>query len=255
MSDDAAARPASAPATASQAAEASTAPEPPKAAARLFGPALPVVRRYAELLAGPGVERGLIGPREVERLWDRHLMNCGAVAELVSPGARVVDVGSGGGLPGLVLAALRSDLQVILLEPLLRRTVFLSECIEELELSNAEVLRGRAEEWAGRMGADVVTARAVAPMERLVGWCLPLLRPGGQMLALKGDTAADELQSVAPSLRGLGATDWAVVDVGSSLGAAATKVVRIELGSAGYKKPTSRSKARSGRRVDRGPRG
>jgi 16S rRNA (guanine527-N7)-methyltransferase len=213
------------------------------------------VRRYAELLAGPGVERGLIGPREVERLWDRHLMNCGAIAELISPDTRVVDVGSGGGLPGLVLAALRPDLQVILLEPLLRRTVFLNECVEELKLSNAEVLRGRAEEWAGRMDADVVTARAVAPMERLVGWCLPLLRPGGQMLALKGDAAADELQAVAPSLPGLGAVNWAVVDVGASLGAAATKVVRIELGSGGYKQRTSRSQVRSGRRVRRGPRG
>ena len=230
-------------------------PDPPPAAADLFGSALPLIRRYAELLAGPGVERGLIGPREVERLWDRHLMNCGAVAELVAPGVRVVDVGSGGGLPGLVLAATRPDLRVILLEPLLRRTVFLGECIEELKLSNAEVLRGRAEEWAGRMEADVVTARAVAPMDRLIGWCLPLLRPGGRMLALKGEAAAEELQAVASSLPGLGAKSWAVVDVGASLGAAATKVVRIELGAAGYRQPTSRSQARSGRRIRRGSRG
>lgn len=230
-------------------------PDPPPAAADLFGPALPLIRRYAQLLAGPGVERGLIGPREVERLWDRHLINCGAVAELISPGVRVVDVGSGGGLPGLVLAASRPDLRVILLEPLLRRTVFLGECIEELKLSNAEVLRGRAEEWAGRMEADVVTARAVAPMDRLIGWCLPLLRPGGRMLALKGDAAAEELQAVAPSLTGLGAKSWAVVDVGASLGAAATKVVRIELGAAGYRQQTSRSQARSGQRIRRGSRG
>jgi len=229
--------------------------DPPSAAADLFGPALPLIRRYAELLAGPGVERGLIGPREVERLWDRHLMNCGAVAELISLNVRVVDVGSGGGLPGLVLAATRPDLRVILLEPLLRRTLFLGECIEELKLSNAEILRGRAEEWAGRMEADVVTARAVAPMGRLVGWCLPLLRPGGRMLALKGDAAAEELQAVAPSLPGLGAKSWAVVNVGASLGAAATKVVRIELGAAGYRQPTSRSQARSGRRMRPGSRG
>lgn len=230
-------------------------PEPPPAAVDLFGPALPMIRRYAELLAGPGVERGLIGPREVERLWDRHLMNCGALAELIAPGQRVVDVGSGGGLPGLVLAVTRPDLRVILLEPLLRRTVFLGECVEELELSNVEVLRGRAEEWAGRMEADVVTARAVAPMERLIGWCLPLLRPGGRMLALKGDAAAEELQAVAPSLPGLGAKSWAVVDVGSALGAAATKVVRIELGAAGYRQQASRGQVRSERRVRRRPRG
>jgi 16S rRNA (guanine527-N7)-methyltransferase len=172
-------------------------------------------------------------------------MNCAAVAELIPEGAHVVDVGSGGGLPGIVLAAARTDLRVTLLEPLLRRTVFLDECLDALELENAEVLRGRAEEWAGRMGADVVTARAVAPMERLVGWCLPLLRRGGRMLALKGDAAADELASVAPSLAKLGATEWSVVEVGEGLGSAATRVIRIDLGSEGAK--TARPARRSGR--------
>jgi 16S rRNA (guanine527-N7)-methyltransferase len=255
MSDHAEARPAAVSATDDNSPGSSTLPESPTAAAELFGASLSAIRRYAELLAGPGVERGLIGPREVERLWDRHLMNCGAVAELVGPGARVVDVGSGGGLPGVVLAASRSDLRVILLEPLLRRTVFLEECVEELKLANAEVLRGRAEEWAGRMGADVVTARAVAPLERLVGWCLPLLRPGGQMLALKGDAAVDELRAVAPSLPDLGAKSWDVVDVGAALGAAATKVVRIDLGRTGYRQGASRSQKRSGRGAPRGSRG
>jgi len=218
-------------------------PAPPEAAVELFGPALPLVRHYGELLAGPGVERGLIGPREVDRLWERHLMNCAAVAELIPEGAHVVDVGSGGGLPGIVLAATRTDLRVTLLEPLLRRTVFLDECLDALELQNAEVLRGRAEEWAGRMGADVVTARAVAPMERLVGWCLPLLRRGGRMLALKGDAAADELASVAPSLAKLGAKTWNVVEVGEGLGSAATRVIRIDLGTEGTKtiRPVRRS--------------
>jgi 16S rRNA (guanine527-N7)-methyltransferase len=224
-------------------------PAPPEAAVELFGPALPLVRRYGELLAGPGVERGLIGPREVDRLWERHLMNCAAVAELIPEGAHVVDVGSGGGLPGIVLAATRADLRVTLLEPLLRRTVFLDECLDALELENAEVLRGRAEDWAGRMGADVVTARAVAPMDRLVGWCLPLLRRGGRMLALKGDAAADELAAVAPSLKKLGATAWNVVEVGEGLGSAATRVIRIDLGAAGMKTP------RPERRSARGARG
>jgi 16S rRNA (guanine527-N7)-methyltransferase len=220
-------------------------PAPPEAAVELFGPALPLVRQYGELLAGPGVERGLIGPREVDRLWERHLMNCAAVAELIPEGSHVVDVGSGGGLPGIVLAATRADLRVTLLEPLLRRTVFLDECLDALELENAEVLRGRAEEWAGRMGADVVTARAVAPLERLVGWCLPLLRRGGRMLALKGDTAADELAAVAPSLAKLGAKTWNVVEVGEGLGSAATRVIRIDLGTENTK--TARPVRRSGR--------
>lgn len=185
---------------------------PPPAAAGLFGERLPAMVRYAELLAGPGVERGLIGPREVERLWERHLLNCGAVAELIPSASKVVDVGSGGGLPGLVLAIARPDLQMILLEPLLRRTVFLAECVEELGLDNVEVRRGRAEEWAGgRLTAEVVTARAVAPLEKLVGWCLPLLAPNGRMLALKGEAAAAELEAVAPTLPPLGAVDWAVV--------------------------------------------
>jgi 16S rRNA (guanine527-N7)-methyltransferase len=219
-------------------------PAPPEAAVELFGPALPLVRQYGELLAGPGVERGLIGPREVDRLWERHLMNCAAVAELIPEGSHVVDVGSGGGLPGIVLAATRADLRVTLLEPLLRRTVFLDECLDALELENAEVLRGRAEEWAGRMGADVVTARAVAPLERLVGWCLPLLRRGGRMLALKGDTAADELAAVAPSLAKLGAKTWNVVEVGEGLGSAATRVIRIDLGTENTK--TARPVRRSG---------
>ena len=229
-------------------------PAPPQAAVDLFGPALPVVRRYGELLAGPGVERGLIGPREVDRLWERHLMNCAAVAELIPSGAHVVDVGSGGGLPGVVLAATRPDLRVTLLEPLLRRTVFLEECLDALELDNAEVLRARAEDWAGRMGADVVTARAVAPLERLVGWCLPLLRPNGRMLALKGESAEEELAAVAPTLAALGARAWGVVEVGEVLGSAATRVIRIDLGPTGYQRPGLKTR-RPAQRSRRGARG
>jgi 16S rRNA (guanine527-N7)-methyltransferase len=231
-----------------------TLPGPPAAAASLFGESLPTMVRYAELLAGPGVERGLIGPREVERLWDRHLLNCGAVAELIAPDSQVVDVGSGGGLPGLVLAIARPDLNMILLEPLLRRTVFLSECVEKLGLQNVEVRRGRAEEWAGgKLSAEVVTARAVAPLERLIAWCLPLLSTNGRMLALKGETAAAELDAVAPSLRTLGAVDWAVVEVGSALGEAATRVVRIDMGANGYR-PRKASRAARGDRAGRGRR-
>jgi 16S rRNA (guanine527-N7)-methyltransferase len=223
-------------------------PEPPAGAADLFGPHLDLVRHYAELLAGPGVERGLIGPREVERIWDRHLLNCVALSDLVPDRAWVVDVGSGSGLPGLVLAIARPDLDVTLLEPLLRRTVFLAECVETLELRNVEVLRGRAEEWAYRMKADVVTARAVAPMDRLVGWCLPLLRGGGTMLALKGDAASEELTAVQNDLKARGVRSARVVELGGGPDSPAARVIRIEVGPAGYKSPPSGGRPRRGAR-------
>ena len=159
----------------------------------MFGPALGVAQRYAELLAGPGVEQGLIGPRETARLWDRHLINCAAVAELVPPASSLIDLGSGAGLPGVVLAMLLPDSEVVLLEPLARRVAFLEECVRALGLGNAAVHRGRAEDVAGQLAADVVTARAVAPMERLAALALGLVHPGGLVLAIKGAAAAQEL--------------------------------------------------------------
>ena len=175
--------------------------ETPAVAAAVFGAALGRAEAYARLLATGGTVRGLIGPREVPRLWDRHLLNSAAVASLVPAGARVVDVGSGAGLPGIPLALARPDLAVTLLEPLARRVAFLEECIAQLGLANVTVVRGRAEEGPVRRslgGADVVTARAVAPLDKLAGWCLPLLRAGGLLLALKGATAAEELAAAAP---------------------------------------------------------
>ena len=224
-------------------------PIPPAAAAELFGAALPRAAKYAELLAGAGVERGLIGPREVDRLWDRHLLNCAVIAEEIPEGALVVDVGSGAGLPGIVIALTRVDVQVALLEPLLRRTVFLEEAVAELELDNVTVVRGRAEEWAGRMDADVVTARAVAPLERLVGWCLPLLRANGRMLALKGETAATELAAIRGTLPAFGVVAADVVEVGAQFGEAATRVVRIDLGAKGFL--TARPKTRQSKSAHR----
>jgi 16S rRNA (guanine527-N7)-methyltransferase len=175
-----------------------TAPtEPPAAASQLFGDQLPLVVRFAELLASDGVERGFIGPRETDRLWDRHLVNCAAVTELFPLGTRVVDVGSGAGLPGLVIALRRPDVRVDLVEPLLRRSVFLSEVVAELGLGDrVRVVRGRAEERAVRDlvgGAPWTTARAVAPLDRLVRWCLPLLAGGGTLAAFKGSTAEAEV--------------------------------------------------------------
>jgi 16S rRNA (guanine527-N7)-methyltransferase len=177
---------------------------PPEARA-IFGPAVDAAVEYARLLATEATVRGLIGPREVARLWERHLLNSAAIAPLVPIGARVVDVGSGAGLPGIPLALARPDLTITLLEPLARRVAFLTECVDRLALVRVTVVRGRAEEGPIRRelgGADVVTARAVAPLDRLAGWCLPLLRPGGLLLAMKGSTAADEL-AAAGSLPGV----------------------------------------------------
>jgi len=178
-----------------------TDPAVPAEAGSVFGPAVDAAAEYARLLATEGTVRGLIGPREVPRLWERHLLNSAAIASLVPVGARVVDVGSGAGLPGIPLALARPDLTVTLLEPLARRVAFLTECVRRLGLERVTVVRGRAEEGPIRRqlgGADVVTARAVAPLDKLAGWCLPLLRPGGLLLAMKGSTAAAELAATGP---------------------------------------------------------
>ncbi len=174
-------------------------------AAGVFHDQLPLVSRYAGILASDGVERGMIGPREVPRLWDRHLVNSGVVLPRLPQGATVADVGSGAGLPGLVWAIGRPDLQVTLVEPLLRRTTFLDEVVAELDLTNVRVVRSRAEDVDETF--DVVTARAVAALEKLAKWCMPLVKPGGVLLALKGQSAPDELESAKRTLGRLGATD------------------------------------------------
>src|SRR4051812_4419679 len=188
--------------------------EPPPAqrvaAERLFGDRLPLAIRYAGLLITDGVVRGLIGPHEAPRIWDRHLLNCAAMGELIPQDARVVDVGSGAGLPGMVLAVARPDISVVLVEPLARRTAFLSEAVAQLGLDRITVVRGRAEELVPSRGhpglesADVVTARAVAPLDRLTAWCLPLAAEGGRMLALKGESAVEEVATHAALVARLG---------------------------------------------------
>ena len=185
----------------------------PQAADTLFGPALAQALGYAEILAGAGVERGLIGPREVERLWDRHLLNSAAIAELLPQTARVADIGSGAGLPGIPLALARPDLRVTLIEPLLRRSEFLHEVIEELEI-DVTVVRGRAEERAVREQVgemDAVVSRAVASLDKITKWSMPLLRPGGEMLAIKGERAEDEAREHRRVMASLGAADVRVM--------------------------------------------
>jgi 16S rRNA (guanine527-N7)-methyltransferase len=188
------------------------------AASAMFGDELPRARAYASLLTGAGVERGIVGPAEAERVWDRHLLNCGAVARLIPASSSVVDLGSGAGLPGIVLALLLPGASVTLLEPMARRVDFLSECVAELGLANTTVLRGRAEDLAGHISADVVTARAVAPLDRLVGLMLGLMRPGGRALAIKGATAPAELARARPALARLGISDAKIVHAGIAVG-------------------------------------
>lgn len=173
----------------------------PPAGAVVFGERLPLAEAYADLLAGSGTERGLIGPREADRLWDRHLLNSAVVTELIPDGASVVDVGSGAGLPGIPMALARPDLRLELVEPLLRRTTWLDEVVAELGLADqVTVTRGKVA-VIGRRAVDVVTARAVAPLERLLPMCMPLLAPGGVLLALKGSSAEDEVAAVHDRLR------------------------------------------------------
>jgi 16S rRNA (guanine527-N7)-methyltransferase len=204
-------------------------------AASVFGDALPLAEQYVARLATDGVTRGLIGPREVSRLWERHVLNSAAVAEAVPSGARVVDVGSGAGLPGIPLALARPDLALTLVEPMARRVEFLEEAVAELgdAASSWRVVRGRAEDRSviSAVGpVDVVTARAVAPLPRLVAWCRGLLRPGAQLVALVGSRALEELPQLLPELRAAGMRDIEPRAVGASLGDAATTVVVMTRG-------------------------
>lgn len=201
-------------------------PEPPAAAVALFGARLDHARAYAELLAAEAVPRGLLGPREIPRLWDRHLLNCAVIEELLPRDARVCDLGSGAGLPGLVLAILRPDLRMTLLEPMLRRAAFLTQVVEQLGCASVTVVRARAEE-AAIEPVDVVVARAVAPLDRLAGWAIPLLREEGQLLAVKGTAAAEEVDKLTDRWSELGVAAARVEQVGGDYVQPPTTVVRL----------------------------
>lgn len=206
-------------------------PSVPDAARRVFRlDRLPLARRYAELLSTAGVERGLIGPREAPRLWDRHLLNCAVLGEVIPEDATVVDIGSGAGLPGVVLAIARPDLSLTLVEPLLRRTTFLTEVVDELGLDNVEVVRGRAEMLHGGRSFDVVTSRAVAPLARLLEWSMPLVSPTGTLVAMKGSSVDQEITDADPVLRRLGCAEPVVVVLGEGVLISTTVAVRVAWG-------------------------
>jgi 16S rRNA (guanine527-N7)-methyltransferase len=206
----------------------------------------PLLSRYAALLATEGVTRGLIGPREVPRLWDRHLINCGLLGALVPEGASVADIGSGAGLPGVVLAIVRPDLHVSLVEPMARRVAFLEEVRERLGLDTVEVVRRRAEQWREPPRFDVVTARAVAALSKLLPWSMPLVADGGMVLAMKGSGAAEEVAAAAGELRRWRAS--AEVVTTSVPGSSVTTVVRVVRDpTAGIGWQSSRTRRRQGR--------
>lgn len=206
--------------------------------------------RFTAILSDSGVSHGLIGPREVPRLWERHVLNCAVIHPAIAADQMVIDVGSGAGLPGLALAIARPDLDLHLIEPMLRRTNWLSMAVAELELTNVTVHRGRAEQFWGTLSAPVVTARAVARLSELARWCLPLLRPGGSMLALKGSSVAQELEADRAVLRRLGAVDEVIERFGSGVVDPETTVLRVVLGG----RPVQRAvvKKRRARGIRRG---
>jgi 16S rRNA (guanine527-N7)-methyltransferase len=207
-----------------------TAPPMPDVARAVFGQAADKSEQYARQLAGPGVDRGLIGPNEIPRVWERHLLNCAVVASLVPEPCSLADLGSGAGLPGIVLALLLPGTTVTLLEPMARRAAFLEECVGELGLDNVRVRRARAEELAGMLAVDVVTARAVAPLGRLAALAVPLLRPGGIVLAIKGAKAGQEVAAARGALTRLGVQQVEVLLAGSGKVDPAATVVRLTAG-------------------------
>jgi 16S rRNA (guanine527-N7)-methyltransferase len=197
----------------------------------VFSPGrLELAERYADLLATEGVVRGLIGPREGSRLWERHLLNCAVLEELVPIGSEVCDVGSGAGLPGIVLAIARPDLTVTLVEPLLRRTTFLEEVVADLRLRGVAVHRARAEALHGTRTFDVVTSRAVAPLERLLAWSMPLVAPTGALVAMKGASAPDEIAAADAMLHRLGCAPPEIHSVGANVADSPSTAIRVAWG-------------------------
>ena len=223
------------------------APPTPAGVAQVFGDRLALAEQFTALLTDSGVTHGLIGPREVPRLWERHVLNCAVIHPAIAQGQRVIDVGSGAGLPGLALAIARPDLEIHCVEPMLRRTNWLSVAVAELRLTNVTVHRGRAEQFWGTLSAPVVTARAVARLGELAAWCLPLVLPGGCFLAIRGASVAEELHAERAGLRRLGAVDEVIETFGRGVVDPQTTVLRVIMGErpaprAGVKRGNTRAR-------------
>lgn len=194
-----------------------TPPAAPSGAAAVFGDRMPSATRFVEILADTGVTHGLIGPREVPRLWERHVLNCAVIEDAFPQGAKLIDVGSGAGLPGVALAITRPDLDIHLVEPMQRRTDWLTATVGDLELGNVTVHRGRAEEFIGVLSAPWVTARAVARSAKLARWCVPLLDGRGTVVAMKGRSAREELDADRRDLTRLGLVDATITEHGATV--------------------------------------
>lgn len=200
------------------------------AAITVFGSRTNLAHRFVEHLATSGIERGLLGPREIPRIWGRHVLNCAVVADLIAPGMRVADVGSGAGLPGLTFAIARPDLELTLIEPLERRVTWLKEVIEDLGLDNVAVLRARAEQAVDVVNPQIVTARAVSELGKLAQLTIPLLKGNGLVLAIKGRSAVSEVDKAGSVIRKLGGVETSILSAGSNVLTEPTTVVRIAVG-------------------------
>lgn len=205
----------------------------PAAAAVMAGDRIDTLQEFATDLAARGEELGLIGPLELPRLWTRHLLNSAVLAPLLREGGRVADIGTGGGMPGLVLGILRPDVEFFLVEPMERRCLWLNEQIERLGLTNTHVKRGRAEEFHGAFEADQITARAVTALKKLVPLTVPLLREGGELLFLKGTSIDAEIEAAQKTLKKHKVRDIEVIELGADLLSESTRVFRAKVGTHG----------------------
>ena len=202
----------------------------PDTAEGIFGSQIGLARQYAQKLANDSDELGLLGPRELDKIWSRHILNSAVVAELVKPGELVADVGSGAGLPGIPMAIAAPDTDFVLIEPMDRRASWLQEVVDELDLQNVEVVRARAEEVEGGQ-FDVVTARAVAALDKLLRLCVPLLKPGGRVIALKGSKAPEEILEAKKLQKKFKIESFEIVVCGEKFLAEPTSVVETRLDS------------------------
>ena len=202
----------------------------PAAAVAIFGDQIDQARSFAQTLANDSDELGLLGPRELDKLWSRHILNSAVVAELVHPGDKVADVGSGAGLPGIPMAIARPDADFVLIEPMERRSSWMLEVVEDLGLKNVRVLRSRAEDVT-EQDFDIVTARAVAALDKLLKMCVPLLKPGGALIALKGSKAAEEMANSKKLEKKLGISSFEILVCGEKFLPEPTSVVKTTLDS------------------------